>query len=63
MGKGNSKIEAIRCLKRYIAREVFAAYCRPPPLDSRSIGPAWCGETSLNLASTPREEPSKLMVG
>jgi hypothetical protein len=25
MTEGKSKIEAIRCLKRYIAREVFAA--------------------------------------
>lgn len=29
MSEGKSKIEAIRCLKRYIAREVFAALPQP----------------------------------
>jgi transposase len=29
VSEGKSKIEAIRCLKRYIAREVFAALPQP----------------------------------
>jgi transposase len=37
MKDGKTKSEAIRCLKRYIAREVFAALPKRPPLDSRSI--------------------------
>jgi transposase len=35
MKEGRSKKEAIRCLKRYVAREVFARLPRPElPLDS-----------------------------
>jgi transposase len=29
MAKGHSKLEAIRCLKRYIAREVFSLISQP----------------------------------
>jgi len=36
--QGKTKPEAIRCIKRYIAREVFTAYPAKPSLDSRSIG-------------------------
>ena len=28
--EGKSKAEIIRCLKRYIAREIFGYLCRPP---------------------------------
>jgi hypothetical protein len=34
--EGLSKREIIRCLKRYIAREVFAALARPPEPELRA---------------------------
>jgi transposase len=34
--EGKSKNEVMRCLKRYIAREVFHAL-RPPPMSAKTI--------------------------
>ena len=38
--EGLSKKEIIRCLKRYVAREVYP-HLRPPPADPRLPGAAW----------------------
>ncbi|MFC7736910.1 Ldh family oxidoreductase [Roseomonas sp. GCM10028921] len=38
--EGKSKPEIIRCLKRYVAREIFAYLCRPaPPLQAATANP------------------------
>ncbi len=45
LAEGKTKTEAIRCLKRYIAREVFNALPREALVDSRSI-PYWLSADS-----------------
>ena len=38
--EGKSKPEIIRCLKRYVAREIFGYLCRPtPPLQAAIATP------------------------
>ena len=49
VSEGKTKTEAVRCIKRYLAREIFAAPPKPPPVDSGSIGSvrsAWYGLTN-----------------
>lgn len=38
--EGRSKPEIIRCLKRYVAREIFGYLCRPPRQAVSSAGPS-----------------------
>jgi transposase len=46
--EGKSKNEVMRCLKRYIAREVFHAL-QPPPTGAKTIAATWIGYQALPL--------------
>ena len=50
--EGKTKTEAMRCLKRYIAREVYTPYRKQPSVDSRSITYRWCFRRTFRRSFT-----------